>query len=279
MQLGRSIIALGQLVTLALTSWQNLTTEVLSIEPATYCAGVRRTSLFCLGSETPQEFGRWIGIVIATLVIAGVFPRILAVAHLWLALSMNISLSLPDGGESVAVFATAFLVLIELTERRRWGWHHAQAGPVSLPRSGLRAISYAGSLALCIQLAGIYFESGLAKLAVPEWVDGSAMFYITRDPMFGTVGWVGDILQAATMLPVGTALLTWGTIAMECTIAVFLLLPSRYKRYALLGVILLHVGIGVAMGLWSFAATMIGTALIAAYSLADPTHVDTEGRK
>ncbi|WP_051701813.1 hypothetical protein [Mycetocola saprophilus] len=279
MQLGRSIIALGQLVTLALTSWLNLSTEVLSVEPATYCAGVRRASLFCLGSETPQEFGRWIGIVIAALVIAGAFPRILAVAHLWLALSMNISLSLPDGGESVAVFATAFLVLIELADRRRLGWCRAPAESADLPRSGPRAISYAGSLALCIQLAGIYFESGLAKLAVSEWVDGSAMFYVTRDPMFGTVGWVGDILQALTMLPAGAALLTWGTIAVECTIAVLLLLPSRYKRYALLGVVPLHLGIGVAMGLWSFAATMIGTALIATYSLADPTHPHTEGRK
>lgn len=264
-QLGRSLIALAQLITLTLTSWENLSTEVLSVTPDTYCAGIKRASMFCLGSSTPQEYGRWIGIGIALLVLSGLLPRLTALAHLWLALSLNLSLSLPDGGESVAVFATTFLVLIELANPRVQGWRRTWRGP---ERSGaLRAVSYAASLALCVQLAGIYFESGLAKLAVPEWVNGSALFYITRDPLFGPVGWTGSMLHTITMLPEGTAALTWGTIVLECAIAVLLLLPARFGRYAVAGVIVLHLGIALAMGLWTFSATMIGTVLVAAYTL------------
>lgn len=265
-QLGRGLIALAQLITLTLTSWENLSTEVLSIKPDTNCADIKRASLFCLGADAPQEYGRWIGIAIALLVLSGVLPRITAPAHLWLALSLNASLSLPDGGESVAVFATTFLVMIELANPRIQGWRRTRQGPE--PSGTLTAVSYAASVALCVQLAGIYFESGLAKLAVPEWVNGSALFYITRDPLFGPVGWTGSMLHTITMFPAGTAALTWGTIVLECAIAVLLLLPARFGRYAVAGVIVLHLGIALALGLWTFSATMIGTALVAAYTLA-----------
>lgn len=266
-QVGRSIIALAQLMTLAMTSWPNLTADVLGRSPEMYCAGPRGISLFCLGSSTPNETGRWIAIAVCVLVISGISPRWTSILHAWVAISMAVSLSLPDGGEAVAVFSCALLIGVLVPNGRVVAW--IPAGPT--PRPVLTAIGYAASIALCLQLAGIYFESGLAKLAVPDWSNGSAMYYIVRDPMFGGVGLIGAVITAVTAHPLGTALLTWGTIVGECCIAVAFLLPHRFKRYGLIGVIILHAGIAVIMGLWSFALVMVGTAVVASYGLVPPT--------
>lgn len=264
-QIGRSVIALGQLLTLTLTSWPNLAASVLGHPAEMYCDGVRGISMFCLGSPTPTEWGRWIGIAITILVISGVLPRYVAVLQAWLAVSMSVSLSLPDGGEAVAVFSCVLLIMVMLPNDRLIAWLPRDKYE---PSPQLTAIAYAGSLALCLQLAGIYFESGLAKLAVADWANGSAMFYITRDPMFGAAGAVGSTLHWFTSFPLGTALLTWGTIVLECTLAILFLCPSRLKRYALAGAIILHLGIAVSMGLWSFSLVMVGTAIAASYSLS-----------
>jgi antimicrobial peptide system SdpB family protein len=262
-QIGRTIIAVAQLVTLTLTTWPNLTTDVAGRDATGYCAGIRAASLFCLGSDTPHIVGWWVGSSILLLVIAGIYPRLVAILHAWLALSMNASLSLPDGGEAVAVFATIILILVAFADPRFCAWCQRDA-KVSMH---LRAVSYAGSIALCIQLAGIYFESGLAKLAVDDWVSGNALYYIVRDPYFGASGALGSLLRWLTDQPIGTATLTWGTSVIECAIAVFLLAPWRYKRYALLGVVILHLGIAVALGLWSFSLIMIGASAVASYEL------------
>lgn len=264
-QVGRTVIALGQLLTLTLTQWANLTADVLGRTPETHCAGVRQISLFCVGNSTPSELGRWVGIMIALLVISGFFPRFTSILHAWLAVSMSVSLSVPDGGEAVAVFSTVLLVGVLVGDSRINGWSR-NTGRVA---SGhLKAIGYAASIALCLQLAGIYFESGLAKLAVPDWANGSAMFYIVRDPMFGSVGPLGSALQWITSAPLGTAMLTWGTILLEVTLAVLFLCPAPLKKYALVGVIVLHLAIAVSMGLWTFSLAMIGTAIVAAYTLS-----------
>lgn len=176
---------------------------------------------------------------------------------------MSVSLSLPDGGESVAVFTSLFLILILAPDSRAFGWSRFNAtGNINL-----RAIGYVGSLLLCLQIAGIYFESGLSKIAVEQWADGTAMYYIVRDPMFGTAGIVGGILRYVTDIPIGSAALTWGTIVLECCIATAFLCVASVKRYGLVVVILLHTGIAVAMGLWSFALVMIATAMVASYQL------------
>lgn len=269
-QIGRSLIALSQLLTLTLTNWSNLTTEVAGRTPTEYCHGPRAISVFCVGGPgVPVESGRWIGVAILALVIAGIFPPAVSALHAWVAISMQLSLSLPDGGEAVAAFATVLIIPIVLADRRICAWV-----PRPRPVPGhWSAISYAASLTLCIQLAGIYFESGLAKLAVTDWANGTALYYDLRDPSFGASGITGVILRAISNQAWGTAALTWGTIAIETAIAVAMVSASRYKQYALVAIIVLHVGILLAMGLWSFSLIMIGTATVAAYVFLPATGI------
>lgn len=260
-QIGRSLIALAELLTLVLTSWDNLTADVLDRAPSVYCDGPRALSLFCLGGNEPREIGKWIAVVITLLVISGLLPRYVSVLHVWVALSINASISLPDGGESVANFATLFIAIIAVADARLLAWRV----PAKLPGFRLRQVSYAASLALCAQMAGLYCESGLSKIAVPEWLDGSAMYFIIRDPYFGASGIAGDATRWLTNYPAGASLFTWGTILLECLIATFFLLPTVWKRYALTLVVVLHLGIAIVLGLWSFSFVMVGAAFVACY--------------
>lgn len=142
-QIGRPLIAFAQLLTLSLTSWPNLTADVLTRTPGLYCSGARAISLFCLGSRTPNEIGKWIGIAITVVVIAGVLPRYTSILHAWLSLSIALSLSLPDGGEAVAVFSTFLIIFITMPDGRMIAWTTRHPHPASIR---LTAIAYAGSI-------------------------------------------------------------------------------------------------------------------------------------
>jgi antimicrobial peptide system SdpB family protein len=110
----------------------------------------------------------------------------------------------------------------------------------------------------------IYLQSAVAKLFVEDWVNGSAEFYIVRDPMFGASGFLRDVLIGATSIPLIVAAATWGPIIAELAIGMLILGPSRWRRLGLRMVLALHIGIVVTMGLWSFAVTMIGGVVVAA---------------
>ncbi len=66
-----------------------------------------------------------------------------------------------------------------------------------------------------------------------------------------------------TAVPLGTALLTWGTISLETAAGVLVLSRPRRRQGALVLVVALHVGILLAIGLWSFAIIMIGAVTVA----------------
>ncbi len=55
---------------------------------------------------------------------------------------------------------------------------------------------------------------------------------------------------------------TWGTMVLEFCLALGLILPRRRWRPLLLAGLALHAGIGLLMGLWSFALAMAGALVL-----------------
>jgi antimicrobial peptide system SdpB family protein len=256
------VIALAQLTILALTTWSNLMPEIAGQEQAPVCQGLSNASLFCLDPHPDHLAARVTAIVVLLSVMAGVAPRVVSFLHFWVSFSLASSIGLPDGGEQVAQVASLLVVFISLRDQRAFAWTRAQE---STSGAGvLVGMAFAGWLVLRLQMAFIYAQSGLSKLTNEDWLNGSAMYYVIRDPSFGASGLVGSIFQAVTYNPVGTALLTWGTIIGEVLLAVLLLMGPAHRRVALLLAALLHIGIVLAIGLWSFAAIMIGAVVIAA---------------
>ena len=46
-----------------------------------------------------------------------------------------------------------------------------------------------------IQVAAVYFHAAVGKFSVPEWVDGSVLYYWLLHPTYGAPGWLTPMLE------------------------------------------------------------------------------------
>ncbi|WP_052069885.1 sporulation-delaying protein SdpB family protein [Rhodococcoides fascians] len=258
--IGRSLIAFAQLTVLLGTTTPALFASLLDQPPAPHCGGMNSVSLFCVAGDTHLVAKQYIAAAVLALVMSGWSPRFTGIPHAWISFSILSSISLPDGGDSIAQIVTALLVPLALFDGRRWHWTTTQA-PSS---ESARAIAYACMLLLRLQLGYIYIYSAISKFGVTEWANGSAEYYYVRDRLFGAEGIGADLWHALTMNSVATVAMTWGSLLVEIVIGV-LLVVHRYRGLALGLDLFLHIGIIVTLGLWSFALVMIGAVVVATY--------------
>ena len=253
---GRGIIALGQTSIVLFTTRSHLT-PVTSEGDSFACEGLAAWGAYCV---FPDPVGSVVVLTILGAVCLGLAPLVTGMLHAWASFSIATGIGLPDGGEHVAQVVTLLLVVLLIPDLRRVSWRWA---PPASPQV-LLGISMAAWWALRLQMAGIYLHSAIAKLGVEDWVNGSAMYYIVRDPSFGAAGPVGDLMRWVTTSPLGVAALTWGSIAVEIAIALLLLHRGRARVLALGLAVALHAAIIVTIGLWSFGLVMIGAMVVAA---------------
>ncbi|WP_160505964.1 sporulation-delaying protein SdpB family protein [Streptomyces sp. BA2] len=258
---GRTIIALAHLITLALTPSAALLHPLLGEQPYPHCAGVQAISTYCVGGDAvSQEWRRWIMVALLALVASGYRPRWTVWIHAWIAYSIGVSTSLPDGGEAIARIVCLLLILMGLADDRRWHWQR----PTTALGPRRRGVAFAAFWALRVQLVILYLQSGISKFGVTDWLNGSAEYYVLRDPVFG----VAEPFAAPLLKMSGNGLLvsamTWGAILIEVVIAALLIGPERWRKLAFWMDVLLHGAIIATIGLWSFSLIMIGSAAVAA---------------
>lgn len=257
---GRSILALSQISILLFTSIDNLFPAVGTDPYGPKCSGIQKASLFCLGGGDNLNLYKMVALAVLSLVVIGYRPRYTCFLHFWVTFSISGSITLPDGGESVARIATLLIIPSCLADNRRFSW----SGNKGEPSVFLTSISWSSVIALRIQLSFIYLHSAISKFGVENWADGSAEYYIVRSEMFGSAGFMQSAMQFVTSVPFFTICLTWGALLIELAIGITLLGPRRSRALALVMDIILHVGIILAMGLWSFALVMVASVMAAA---------------
>ncbi|MBO1739306.1 sporulation-delaying protein SdpB family protein [Leifsonia sp. TF02-11] len=270
---GRSVIAIGQATYLLFTTPQALLVPVIGQQPAPYCDGVKAISLYCVPALSGNPaLAHWLMFALLILVASGFLPGPSGMVHAWVSFSLSVSIALPDGGDIAARIVTLLLIPYCLTDRRLWAWRHeAPLGPI---RQG---IAFATIWAVRLQAAIIYIDSGIAKVASDKWLTGTAEYYVLRDSTFGASGVVRSIGLFFTSSPVIVALATWGAMALEISIGVLIMVGrDRGRSVALVLSILLHVGIIVTIGLWSFGLVMIGLVIIATVRSGTPTRRETD---
>ncbi|MCX5069005.1 hypothetical protein OOJ91_24480 [Micromonospora lupini] len=258
---GRTLIALAQASVLLFTPAAYLFVPVGGEEVAVDCAGLpEQLSVYCLADDSQRQLVTWCLLGMLLVVASGLLPRFTSLLHLWVSLSIHNSISLPDGGEAVAMVATLFLVLACANDRRVWHWQRPR---VRASASILQGVAWAGLWGLRLQMAYVYLNSAVAKLSVAPWQEGTATYYVARMENFGAAGLFADLVIWST----GTALLavatTWGSILAEATLAVFLVRRNVLQVCALAISVALHVSIMIQLGIVSFALIMIGAVLCA----------------
>ena len=168
--------------------------------------------------------------------------------------------TLVDGGDQVAQVITLLLLPVTLTDQRISHWH---ATPDDARDQIIRRlIAISALVAIRVQVAGIYFHAAVGKMAVPEWRDGTAIYYWFTDPMFGLSGITREALWPVITNPVGVTLLTWGTILFEITLFAALFSARRVRPVLLVLGIMFHAAIAVIHGLLSFSLAMCGALIL-----------------
>ncbi|WP_250445561.1 sporulation-delaying protein SdpB family protein [Actinotalea sp. C106] len=256
--LARTLIAGAQLTVLLFTSWQALFVPTGTGEGGPSCDGIARIGAYCLAPGAGIDIPTVIVIACLLLVVSGYVPRISGVLHLWATISISASISLPDGGEAVAQIVTLLLALILLTDDRTNHWHRTVRGT-----SRLLPLGWAAAHVLRFQMVWVYVNASVSKTAVAEWQDGTAVYFTTLDPMFGTAGPLAPLFDLVATTPLGALAMAWGAIVVEMLIAVLLIGPRRLRPFAFWLAVLLHGSFIAMIGLWSFALIMIGAVLAA----------------
>jgi len=256
--LARTVLALGTLGTLLATPPKVLLAPLAGGITPPFCMGVARASAWCVMPADPQ-FARWLSVGILLAVASGWRPRLTAIPHWWACWSLVTSMSIGDGGDSITADLTLLLIPVLLADSRAWHWQRpdpARSGP--LPR----VIAVVALVLAQVQVACLYLVAGISKLGVPEWLDGTALFYIFRNVTFGAPPWLSPVLSPVTSWPVGVTALTWGAVALEIALGLALLLPKQVRPLLLGSGLLFHDLIALSMGLVSFDCAMSGALLL-----------------
>lgn len=256
--LGRSLLALAQ-ATVFLFS--NVRAFLVPVGGKTFedsCGEyVGRISLFCVGPS--PEVAAAVEVVALLVVASGILPRYTSILHAYISVSFIGVLTLPDGGDLIATSLSLLLVFVYIGDPRLWHWGRGES-----KSAVFRGISKGAQSAIRVQIAFIYLHSATSKFAVDTWTDGSQMYYVTREEMFGASGPLGDVARVLTSVPFVTLAASWGAIAMELCIVVLIFMPKpAAAKIAIALAIALHVMIIALIGIGSFGLIMIGAVLCA----------------
>jgi hypothetical protein len=115
------------------------------------------------------------------------------------------------------------------------------------PSPGARLALRVLQIHLCI----VYFTSGLAKAEGPNWYNGEVIWESLLRPDMAQF----DLTWLA-WYPWIPTLAGWGTLFLEIGYPA-LVFFRQTRRAGVLGIVGMHVGIAVFLGLWSFSAVMI----------------------
>jgi antimicrobial peptide system SdpB family protein len=251
----RSLLAGGTACILAFNRPNVLFTPVSGVMAVPRCDGVSSASLFCLVPSPRLEIVRWLSVLVLLVIASGWRPRLTALPHAWLSFSFFSSCTIFDGGDQVTLVLSLLLLPIALLDNRRWHWSSAPPGEAQ--RDLPHLIAWSAILIIRIQVAGIYFVSGIAKLGQSEWADGTAMYYWLLT-FGGAPHWVLFLLGKSVVV----VAMTWGTIALEVALAAALVMPRRAWPPLLIAGIVFHALICLFFDLGSFAIAMIAAVIL-----------------
>jgi antimicrobial peptide system SdpB family protein len=255
----RSLLAFAELTVLLASPDRILFGAGPGATASKLCSGIGAESLWCLtGTGSHSLFvGRIIAVTILGAVVVGLWPRWLCVPHWYVAFSLGTRMTTLNGGEEVAQILALLLIPICLGDTR---WCHWQK-PDHPMAPAWRGSAYAAHLLLRCQIVLIYLDAALSKLTYSSWRSGTAVPILLNNAQYGLPLGVRSVVEHLLAPAWIGAVVTWAVIAMEITIAMTMLFPTRVRRTGLAVTICLHSAIIIAMGLLSFGLVMISLVM------------------
>lgn len=138
---------------------------------------------------------------------------------------------------------------------RVWSLDAWLRGGSALPDGDERCAAIWPLRLLQIQVAAIYFVTGLWKVNNVMWRDGTALHYVFENPQFRRFAWL-----ASPSWDSWTTVATYGTLAWELGFA-FLVVHRRTRRWVLAASVILHLGMWATLELGPFSWMMMASYL------------------
>ncbi|MCU1574413.1 MAG: hypothetical protein JWO93_2495 [Micrococcaceae bacterium] len=113
-------------------------------------------------------------------------------------------------------------------------------------------------VAIGAQVIIIYLIAGVAKARGPLWQNGTAIYYPMHSENFSPWPALNSLLVSNDMM---VHLISWGSVAIQ-VIFPLLLLNRWTRKLAVLGMIGMHAGIGIFLGLSVFSLAMVAADVI-----------------
>ncbi len=161
------------------------------------------------------------------------------------------NVTIADGGNYFLRIMLIYLVFADVS--RRWSLDARRRSRKNLKESETGTVLH--NLALCLvvgQLCMVYLEAGLYKVQGTLWQNGTAMYYPLQSQAYGVFPWVSDL---ATHFTWAVVLVTYFSVLIQIAFT-FMLFNKITRRIALVGILAMHLGIALLMGLPFFSGVM-----------------------
>jgi antimicrobial peptide system SdpB family protein len=222
---------------------------------------LEKTNLFKLTYESNTYWGCGIAVIILSIVILGIYPRITGILHFWVSYSFVTAAALVDGGDQINSNICLMLIPITLIDSRKYSWRVSNA---NTPKA-LQIISNIVFIIICLQVSLIYFQSSTSKFQVSEWSNGTSIYYWLSDPTFGLNPMQLYFLKPFITNPYIVTFVTWGTLLIEVLLFVAFFSSHKYYKIFFIAGVSLHLLFLIFIGLFSFFFTMLGALLLYLY--------------
>lgn len=262
--LARSILAFGTILTLLFNNNITLFYNILpGSENQMYLSPFIKYSFFIL-LNNHILFAKIIAILILLIVISGWKPRYTCILHWYIAFSFFISCSVVDGGDQVGTVLTFLLIPIAFTDKRNNHWGRPLFSELTDSRKTLlkKILANSSAVMIRIQVAIIYLNASVEKFKVPEWKNGTILWYWFQDPVYGANSSFLPFIKSLLDVPIILIISTWAVIFTEFLLFLGLVIDPKYRKHLLVLGIAFHFAIILIHGLGTFFLSMVSALIL-----------------
>lgn len=161
------------------------------------------------------------------------------------------NVAIADGGNYFFRIMLIYLIFADVS--RRWSLDSRRRALKNSRETESGTVLH--NLALCLvvaQLCMVYLEAGLYKVQGSLWQNGTAMYYPLASDFYGVFPSLSDL---ATRFSWVVVLVTYFSVLIQIAFT-FMLFNRITRRLALIGILGMHLGIALLMGLPFFSGIM-----------------------
>lgn len=251
--LGRTLLALSTLSTLLFNSTSDLFPSYHLEKIAGREEFIYKYNFFLIFDNPliPQV----LAIVFLLIIIGGIFPRITCFIQTYISYSLFHSLLVVEGGDQINAILALLLIPICCLDKRLFAWKTTSIHTYSSKNIFL-INAFCAVFFIKIQMAILYLNAGVEKLASNEWANGTAIYYWFNNNTFGANNFIASLYGFLFENDLSVTVINFGVILLEIVLFLSLVINQRAKYLLFLAAVIFHFFIIIVHGLPSFFFSM-----------------------